>query len=73
MPRDQAFFWNNNNIAFRGRGRGKNRYSYEIYKKASQVCNFLNSFVQDCSYSLSKWQAVISLSSLLHVYSYVTD
>ena len=29
-PRDQAFFWIRNNIAFRGRGRGKNRYSYDV-------------------------------------------
>ena len=29
-PRDQAFFWIHNNIAFRGRGRGKNRYSYDV-------------------------------------------
>ena len=28
--RDQAFFWMHNNIAFRGRGRGKNRYSYDV-------------------------------------------
>ena len=44
--RDQAFFWIHNNIAFRGRGRGKNRYSYE---NAVQVYNFFNSFVQDCT------------------------
>ena len=29
-PRDQAFFWIHNNIAFRGRGRGKNRYKYDV-------------------------------------------
>ena len=29
-PRDQEFFWIHNNIAFRGRGRGKNRYSYDV-------------------------------------------
>ena len=29
-PRDQAFFWIHNNIAFRGRGRGKNWYSYDV-------------------------------------------
>ena len=29
-PRDQAFFWIHNNIAFRGRGREKNRYSYDV-------------------------------------------
>ena len=29
-PRDRAFFWIHNNIAFRGRGRGKNRYSYDV-------------------------------------------
>ena len=31
-PRDQAlaFFWILNNIAFRGRGREKNRYSYDV-------------------------------------------
>ena len=29
-PRDQAFFWIRNNIAFRGRGRGKNWYSYDV-------------------------------------------
>ena len=28
-PRDQAFFWIHN-ITFRGRGRGKNRYSYDV-------------------------------------------
>ena len=44
--RDQAFFWIHNNIAFGGRGRGKNRYSYE---NAVQVYNFFNSFVQDCT------------------------
>ena len=48
-PRDQAFFWIHKNIAFRGRGRGKNRYSYDFSKNAVQVYNFLNSFVQDCS------------------------
>ena len=41
---DQAFFWIHNNIAFRGRGRGKNPYSHE---NAVQVYNFLKSFVQD--------------------------
>ena len=30
MPRDQAFFWIHNNIAFRVRGRGKNWYSYHV-------------------------------------------
>ena len=44
--RDQALFWIHNNIAFRGRGRGKNRYSYE---NAVQVYNFFNSFFQDCT------------------------
>ena len=29
-PRDQAFFWIDDNIAFKGRGRGKNRYSYDV-------------------------------------------
>ena len=29
-PSDQAFFWLHNNIAFRRRGRGKNRYSYDV-------------------------------------------
>ena len=47
-PRDQAFFWIHNNIAFRGRGRGKNRYSNDFEKNAVQVYNFLNSLVQDC-------------------------
>ena len=47
-PRDQAFLWIHNNIAFRGRGRGKNRYSYDVSKNAVQVYNFPNSFVQDC-------------------------
>ena len=28
----------------------KNRYSYDVWKNAVQVYNFLNSFVQDCSY-----------------------
>ena len=27
-------------------------------KNAPQVCNFLNSFVQDCSYSLPEWQVI---------------
>ena len=49
MPRNQAFFWIHNNTAFRGRGRGKNRYSYDVKKNVVQVYNFLNSFVQDCS------------------------
>ena len=28
--RDQAFFWIHNNIAFKGRGRGKNQYNYDV-------------------------------------------
>ena len=47
-PRNQAVFWIHNNIAFRGRGRGKNWYSYDVKKNTVQVYNFLNSFVQDC-------------------------
>ena len=49
-PRDQAFFWIHNNIAFRGRGREKNRYGYDVLKNAVQVYNFLDSFVQDCGF-----------------------
>ena len=29
-PREQVFFWIHNNIAFRGTGRGKNRYGYDV-------------------------------------------
>ena len=54
-PKDQAFFWIHNNIVFRGRGRGKNRYSSDVQKNAVQVYNFLNNFVQDCSWK-HPWQ-----------------
>ena len=50
MLRDPAFFWRPNNTASRGRGEGgKNRSATKFRKNAPQVCNFLNSFVQDCS------------------------
>ena len=51
MLRDPAFFWRPNNTASRGRG-GKGRIGRlrSLEKKATQVCNFLNSFVQDCSF-----------------------
>ena len=34
---------------FQGEGEGKNRLATKFRKNAPQVCNFLNSFVQDCS------------------------
>ena len=48
-PGTRLFFLIHNNIAFRGRGRRKNRYSFDVQKNAVQVYNFRNSFVQDCS------------------------
>ena len=49
--RDPAFFWRPNNTASRGRwGEGKNRLATTFRKNFPQVCNFLNSFVQDCSF-----------------------
>ena len=50
MLRDPAFFWRPNNTASRGRGGGKNRSATKFRKNAPRECNFLNSFVQDCSY-----------------------
>ena len=32
-------------------GGGKNQSATKFRKSAPQVCNFLNSFVQDCSYT----------------------
>ena len=51
MLRDTAFFWRSNNTASKGRGGGggKNRSATKFRKNAPQVCNFLYSFVQDCS------------------------
>ena len=49
MLRDPAFFWWPNNTASRGMGGEKNRSAMKFRKNAPQVCNFLNSFVQDCS------------------------
>ena len=45
-PRDQAFFWIHNNIAFRGRGRGNNRYSYDVrcLEKCSPSIQFSQQF-----------------------------
>ena len=34
-----------------GGGGGKNQSATKFRKSAPQVCNFLNSFVQDCSYT----------------------
>ena len=51
MLRDPAFFWRPNNIASIGREGGKNRLATKFRKNAPQVCNFLNSFVQDCSFT----------------------
>ena len=50
MQRDPAFFWRPNNIASRGRGGGKNRSATKFRKNDPQEGNFLNSFVQDCSF-----------------------
>ena len=30
-----------------------NRYSSDVQKNAPQVCDFLNSFVQDCSFNIN--------------------
>ena len=49
-PGIRLSFWIHNNIAFRGRRRVKNWYSYDVQKNAPQVHNFLISFVQDCRY-----------------------
>ena len=59
MLRDPAFFWRPNNTASRGRGGGKNRSATKFRKNAPQVCNFLNSFVQDCIYGDSRFLARI--------------
>ena len=53
MLRDPAFVWRPNNTASRGRGEGgKNRSATKFRKNAPQVCNFLNSFVQNCSWQM---------------------
>ena len=44
-----SFEYTTYNIAFSGRGRGRNRYSYDVQNNVPQVYNFLNVFVQDCS------------------------
>ena len=48
MLRDPTFFRRPNNIASRGRGGREESVGYEVQKKCPQICNFLNSFVQDC-------------------------
>ena len=57
MPRDQAFFWIHNNIAFRVRGRGKNLYSYDVLKKCSPSIQFSQQF---CPRLYIRWFAFFS-------------
>ena len=48
MLRRPAFFWNPTTLLPGRGGGGKNRSATKFRKNAPQVCNFLNSFVQDC-------------------------
>ena len=50
MSKDQGCFRTHNNIASKGRGEGRTRYSEDVRKNALRMWHFLNSFVQDCSY-----------------------
>ena len=47
-------WWNDNTVFLQvnGEGEGKNRSATKFRKNAPQVGNFLNSFVQDCSFNL---------------------
>ena len=49
MSKDQGCFRTHNNIASKGRGEGRTRYSEDVRKNALRMYHFLNSFVQDCS------------------------
>ena len=64
MLRDPVFFWRPNNTASRGRGQGKNQSATKFRKNAPQVCTFLNSFVQDCSYNTNNL-ATLNLKMIL--------
>ena len=50
MSKDQGCFRTHNNIASKGRGEGRTRYSEDVRKNALRMWHFLNSFVQDCRY-----------------------
>ena len=49
MFKDQGCFRTHNNIASKGRGEGRTRYSEDDRKNALRMWHFLNSFVLDCS------------------------
>ena len=52
MSKDQGCFRTHNNIASKGRGEGRTRYSEDVRKNALRMWYFLNSFVQDCRFIL---------------------
>ena len=57
MSKDQGCFRTHNNIASKGRGEGRTRYSENIRKNGLRMWHFLNSFVQDCVYGVLRFPA----------------
>ena len=53
-----GFLLNTQQHCFQGKGEREELVQLQCLEKCSQVCNFLNSFVQDCSCSLPQWWAV---------------
>ena len=75
MLRDPVFFWRPNNTASSGRGGGggKNRSATKFRKNVPQICNFLNSFVQDCRLFFFQLSLFTSFAmSHLKVFPYLT-
>ena len=67
MLRVLAFHWRPNDTASRGTGEEKNQSATKFRKNAPQVRNFLNSFVQDCSFLIQHGWPYDALS-LVYLY-----
>ena len=53
-----GFLLNTWQHCFQGKGEREELVQLQCLEECPQVCNFLNSFVQDCSCSLPQWWAV---------------
>ena len=74
MSKDQGCFRTHNNIASKGRGEGRTRYSENVRKNGLRMWHFLNSFVEDCSSAVCGfslfWLTVFSEIRLFTVLRY---
>ena len=64
-----GFLLNTQQHCFQGKGGGKNRYCYDVWKNVPQVYNFLNSFVQDCRARDKNQRRPVSLEEKQKFYS----